>query len=131
MPRPAVIHWTSPWPKRAVAPSESEWSMKPRRARVTVSKPRWGCCGKPGHDVAVVHPPAVLALEVHADLAAREDAAGPMASLPGGRIEVVDAEQERVERLQGNPSGNVLSTMGSLTCTSGKLDSIPGYDGGR
>ena len=26
MPPPAVSHWTSPRPKRAVAPSESEWS---------------------------------------------------------------------------------------------------------
>ena len=29
--RPAVSHWTSPRPKRAVAPSESEWSMSPCR----------------------------------------------------------------------------------------------------
>ena len=27
MPPPAVSHWTSPRPKRAVAPRESEWSM--------------------------------------------------------------------------------------------------------
>ena len=27
IPPPAVSHWTSPRPKRAVAPSESEWSM--------------------------------------------------------------------------------------------------------
>ncbi len=26
-PLPAVIHWASPLPKRAVAPIESEWSM--------------------------------------------------------------------------------------------------------
>ena len=48
MPLPAVSHCTSPLPKRAVAPSESEWSMKPRRTSVTVSKPRCGCCGNPG-----------------------------------------------------------------------------------
>ncbi len=31
MPRPAVSHWVSPLPKRAAAPSESAWSMSPRR----------------------------------------------------------------------------------------------------
>ena len=31
MPLPAVIHWVSPRPKRAVAPSESLWSQKPVR----------------------------------------------------------------------------------------------------
>ena len=51
--------------------------MKPRRTMVTVSKPRCGCCGKPGHHVAVVHAPAVFALEVLADVAARSEAAGP------------------------------------------------------
>ena len=48
MPRPAVSHCTSPLPKRAAAPSESLWSISPRRTRVTVSKPRCGCTGKPG-----------------------------------------------------------------------------------
>ena len=48
MPAPAVSHCTSPPPKRAVAPKESEWSMRPRRTIVTVSKPRCGCEGKPG-----------------------------------------------------------------------------------
>ena len=47
-PCPAVSHCTSPWPKRAVAPSESEWSIRPLRTMVTVSKPRCGCAGKPG-----------------------------------------------------------------------------------
>ncbi len=31
MPWPAVSHCTSPRPKRAAAPSESEWSMRPLR----------------------------------------------------------------------------------------------------
>ena len=48
MPAPAVSHCTSPRPKRAAAPSESEWSIRPLRTKVTVSKPRCGCCGKPG-----------------------------------------------------------------------------------
>ena len=48
MPLPAVSHCTSPPPKRAVAPSESEWSMRPLRTMVTVSNPRCGCDGKPG-----------------------------------------------------------------------------------
>ena len=47
-PLPAVIHCTSPRPKRAVAPIESLWSMKPLRANVMVSKPRCGCSGNPG-----------------------------------------------------------------------------------
>ena len=48
MPRPAVTHCTSPPPKRAAAPSESAWSIRPLRTSVTVSKPRCGCAGKPG-----------------------------------------------------------------------------------
>jgi hypothetical protein len=48
MPLPAVSHCTSPPPKRAVAPSESEWSIRPLRTMVTVSKPRCGWPGKPG-----------------------------------------------------------------------------------
>ena len=47
-PLPAVIHCTSPPPKRAMAPSESAWSSMPLRTRVMVSKPRCGCTGKPG-----------------------------------------------------------------------------------
>ena len=31
IPAPAVIHWVSPRPNRAVAPSESAWSMRPWR----------------------------------------------------------------------------------------------------
>jgi len=48
MPLPAVSHCTSPPPKRAAAPSESAWSVRPLRTMVTVSKPRCGCDGKPG-----------------------------------------------------------------------------------
>jgi hypothetical protein len=48
VPAPAVIHWQSPPPNRAAAPSESLWSIRPRRTKVTVSKPRCGCAGKPG-----------------------------------------------------------------------------------
>ncbi len=55
-----------------VAPSESEWSIWPRRTKVTVSKPRCGCWGNPGHDLAVVHVPAVDPVEVRAHLAAGE-----------------------------------------------------------
>ena len=98
MPSPAVSHCTSPRPKRAVAPSESEWSMKPWRTNVTVSKPRCGCCGKPGHDAAVVHAPAVGAGEVHADVARRERGrrAHVLVRL-GIEVEVVHAEQERID----------------------------------
>ena len=96
-PRPAVSHWTSPRPKRAVAPSESEWSMNPRRTKVTVSKPRCGCWGKPGDDAAVVHAPPVGSREVHAEVAGLERR-GRAHVLVGRRVavEVVDAEQEGV-----------------------------------
>ena len=40
MPAPAVSHCVSPRPKRAVAPSESQWSISPLRTNVTVSNPR-------------------------------------------------------------------------------------------
>jgi hypothetical protein len=70
MPAPAVSHCTSPWPKRAVAPSESEWSMSPLRTSVTVSKPWWGVPGEARHLLPVVHAPAVLALEVLAEVPA-------------------------------------------------------------
>jgi len=48
MPLPAVSHCASPRPNRAVAPNESEWSIRPLRTMVTVSKPRCGWGGKPG-----------------------------------------------------------------------------------
>lgn len=68
---------TSPAPKRAAASSESVWSTKPRRTRVTVSKLRWGCLGKARHCPALEHAPAVLALEVLAeDTGSSSDAAG-------------------------------------------------------
>ena len=37
-----------------------------------------------GHDLAVVHAPAVVAGEVHAEVAAGEAACGPSCSLPAG-----------------------------------------------
>src|SRR5690606_32257620 len=55
---------------------------------------------KAGHDVAVVHAPAVDTLEVHPDVAARERRRRThllVARRVG--VVVVDAEQERVERL--------------------------------
>ena len=39
---------------------------------------------KAGHDVAVVHPPAILALEVLADLAPAERSGGPQPIVAGG-----------------------------------------------
>ncbi len=98
MPSPAVTHWTSPRPKRAAAPSESEWSIRPWRTKVIVSKPRWGCWGKPGHDLAVVHPPAVDAGEVLPEIASFERG-GRAELVVAGRVgvEVVDAEQEGID----------------------------------
>jgi hypothetical protein len=51
IPAPAVTHCTSPRPNLAAAPSESAWSMRPERTKVTVSKPRWGWAGQPGTTV--------------------------------------------------------------------------------
>ena len=99
MPRPAVSHCTSPRPKRAVAPSESEWSTSPCRTNVTVSNPRCGCCGNPGTVAAVVHPPPVDPGEVHADVASGQRRRRAHVLVAGGiRVEVVHAEQERVDR---------------------------------
>src|SRR5688572_9715344 len=56
--------------------------------------------GKAGHDVAVVHPPAVLALEVLADLPSTERGGRTEPVVAGGIvIDVMDAEEERVVRL--------------------------------
>ena len=113
MPWPAVSHCTSPPPKRAVAPSESEWSMRPWRTIVTVSKPRCGCCGKARHHVAVVHAPAVLALEVLADVAAGERGRGPEPLVAAGiGVVVVHAEQERIRGFPGKPRG-LTASIGS------------------
>ena len=51
-----------------------------------------------GHGAAVVHPPAVGAREVHADVARRERRrrAHVLVGL-GVQVEVVDAEQERID----------------------------------
>ena len=56
--------------------------------------------GKAGHDVAVVHPPAVLALEVLADVPSAERG-GRTEIVVAGRIviDVMDAEEKRVVRL--------------------------------
>src|SRR5690606_33323054 len=53
---------------------------------------------KPGHDFAVVHPPAVLALEVLADVAAgeRRGRTHPVVAR-GVTVVVIGAEQERVD----------------------------------
>ena len=84
MPLPAVSHCTSPRPKRAVAPSESEWSMKPWRTNVTVSKPRCGCCGKPGTMLPwYIRQPSAPAKSMPRSRAA-SDAAGPMCSFASG-----------------------------------------------
>lgn len=48
MPRPAVIHCTSPGPITPPAPVESACSTSPWKAMVMVSKPRWGCSPTPG-----------------------------------------------------------------------------------
>ena len=74
--------------------------MKPSRTNVTVSKPRCGCCGKPGTDVAVIHAPAVLAGEVLADVAPGERRGGTQAVVAARvEVDVVDANEERIFRL--------------------------------
>ena len=55
---------------------------------------------EPGYDAAVVHPPAVLALEVLPEVATGERGRRPHALVARGvGVVVVDAEQERVRRL--------------------------------
>ena len=52
------------------------------------------------HHVAVIHPPAVLALEVLPDVVARQRRVGPQPVVaPRVVIDVVDAEEERIGRL--------------------------------
>ena len=131
IPRPAVIHWTSPWPKRAVAPSESEWSMKPAAGEGHGLEAAVGVAREARHHVAVVHPPAVLALEVHADLAAGERRGRPHGLVAGGvEVEVVDTEEEGVERLPGEAQREDLLDGGMAHLDLGKPDSIPGYHRG-
>ena len=84
MPRPAVSHCTSPLPKRAVAPSESEWSMKPCRTIVTVSKPRCGCCGKPGTTSPWYIRQPSRPSKSWPMVRPASDASGPIRSLPRG-----------------------------------------------
>jgi hypothetical protein len=97
-------------PKRAVAPSESEWSMKPRRTNVTVSKPRCGCCGKPGTVVPwYMRQPSMPAKSMPISRPA-SDASGPICVVAGGvRVDVVHAEQERVDGrpLEAERSGHL------------------------
>ncbi len=57
--------------------------MKPLRARVTV-RIRGAGVGEIRGDVPVVHPPAIDAVEVLADVAPASEAAGPIWSLPAG-----------------------------------------------
>ncbi len=84
MPAPAVTHCTSPAPKRAVAPRESEWSMKPRRMKVTVSKPRWGWAGKPGMvSPWYIRQPSRPSKSIPRFRPA-SDAAGPRSAFPAG-----------------------------------------------
>ena len=107
MPPPAVSHCTSPRPKRAVAPSESEWSMRPWRTIGDRLEPAVRVLREAGHDLAVVHVPAVDAGEVLADLAPverRRRAELVVARRVG--VVVVDAEQEGVDRRPlGRPAG--------------------------
>jgi hypothetical protein len=57
---------------------------------------------KPRDDLAVVHAPAVLALEVLAQVASRERCARPEAVVAGRVVVVVvNTEQERIARLPG------------------------------
>ncbi|MNT11119.1 hypothetical protein D3C72_1459830 [compost metagenome] len=84
MPLPAVSHCTSPPPKRAVAPSESEWSTRPLRTMVTVSKPRCGCEGKPGTVSPWYMLQPSLRLKSWPIWRPASEASGPMRPLPFG-----------------------------------------------
>mmetsp|Transcript_23742 Transcript_23742/g.64390 ORF Transcript_23742/g.64390 Transcript_23742/m.64390 type:complete len:288 (-) Transcript_23742:98-961(-) len=86
MPRPAVIHCASPpSPKRPAEPRESQWSTIPCRTRVTVSKPRCGCLGKPGTLLPwyMFHPVGDPKSEPSAR-PRRSSRGGPMLSSPRG-----------------------------------------------
>ena len=100
MPLPAVIHCTSPRPYRAAAPSESEWSTRPRRTNVIVSNPRCGCCGKPGTSVPwyIRHPS--MPSKSWPSWRPASDVAGPRRVVAGRVVvDVVDAEQVRIDGL--------------------------------
>ncbi len=84
MPLPAVSHCTSPPPKRAAAPSESEWSVRPLRTMVTVSKPRCGCDGKPGTACPWYMLQPSLRPKSWPMLRPASDASGPKRPLPFG-----------------------------------------------
>ncbi len=105
IPSPAVSHWTSPAPKRAgVAPSESLWSMRPRRMIVTVSKPRWGVLRESGERprpwAACASRPSLRS--PGRGCGRRGDCGGPRTLVPRRvRVHVVDAEEEGVGRLPG------------------------------
>ena len=84
MPLPAVSHCTSPPPKRAAAPSESEWSISPLRTIVTVSNPRCGCPGKPGTVVPWYMLQPSLRLKSWPRLRPASGASGPICELARG-----------------------------------------------
>ena len=84
MPLPAVTHCTSPPPKRAAAPSESEWSIRPLRTSVTVSKPRCGWPGKPGTVSPWYMLQPSLPLKSLPIWRSSTGTAGPNAALPAG-----------------------------------------------
>ena len=75
---------------------------------------------EPGHDLAVVHPPAVFALEVLTDVAGQtSDAAGPELVIAGGiRVVVMSAEEERIGGHPRKSEGPWSVTACSLMCDS-------------
>ena len=102
MPWPAVSHCTSPAAEargraERVGVIDEALSNDRDRLEAAVRMMR-----ETRHDVAVIHPPAVLALEVLADVAAgeRRVRAHPLVAA-GVSVVVMDAEQERIGRFPG------------------------------
>ena len=86
--------------------------MRPRRTMVTVSKPRWGCCGKPGTTEPWYMRHPSFPAKSCPRLRPASDAAGPSRSLPAGYASSWWTQKRNGSaHSQGKPSGRV-SRMG-------------------
>ena len=116
IPDPAVIHWVSPAPNRAVAAQRVAVVDGATAHEGDGLEAAMGVLGEAGDDGAVVHAPALAPREVSPQRPAFER--GRRSELPGaGRVVVVVVgdEEERVERRPLRAEGERLTDDHRLT----------------
>ena len=100
--------------------------MKPRRTMVTVSKPRCGCCGKPGTTSPWYMRQPSLPSKSCRCRGRRATPRDPALVARRIGVVVVDAEQEGIERLPRKPQREYAHDDGLVHLDLGKLDLYPG-----